>query len=437
MDAGTRKNNSKILNLIVLLCCLAYFVSYITRKNYSVAISGIAESTGIAKSALGAVESALLVFYGAGQIVSGFLGDRFKPQNIVFLGLALSAVCNAIFPMFDSVYAFTAIWAVNGFAQALFWPPMVKIIADYLSPARYKLACSHISTAAQIATIGLYLLIPLILETLNYKWVFWVSAIAGAAMAAVWIFVYNIIIKKCEKYSQEKNECPAADACETPASGHEIKLAPLMMACGIVTILIGIIFQGFLRDGITTWMPDFVMSHSEMGASQSILMNVLMPVFGIAVTYLGTFIYSKCFRSELTASSVMFLLAAVLLGALFAVNHWFSAPPVISVILAALVVGLMHFTNLALISYVPARFARYGAVAFLSGLTNAFTYVGSAVSTSVTAVFSEKFGWDYALVLWLCVALAGAFVCVITVKRWKKFIDKENPTTQNSVSSQK
>ena len=61
------KNKNNLLNMIVLLCCVVYFVSYLTRKNFSVAISGIAESTGLSKSALGSVESALLIVYGFGE----------------------------------------------------------------------------------------------------------------------------------------------------------------------------------------------------------------------------------------------------------------------------------------------------------------------------------------------------------------------------------
>lgn len=424
------KNKNNLLNIIVLLCCVVYFVSYLTRKNFSVAISGIAESTGLSKSALGSVESALLIVYGFGQIISGFWGDRFKPQNLVFCGIALSAVCNAVFPLFNSVNALIVIWAINGFVQALFWPPMVKIIALYLSPSRYKLACSHISVASQIATVAMYLIIPLILETLNYKWVFWFAALSGLLMAAVWIILYNRIIKKCSPYECESEQPSTGETSTTPA--NKIKIWPIMLSCGIITILLSIITQGFLRDGITTWMPDFVMSHSEMGASKSILMNVLMPIFTICVTYIGTFIYSKIFHNELVASMVFFFIATLLLGTLFVINGVFSAPPVISVVLAALVVGLMHCVNLALISYVPARFSKYGAVALLSGITNAFTYVGSAISTSVTAVFTENFGWNSALLLWMGVAVAGTLLCLFTIKRWRRFTAKDYSAPETS-----
>lgn len=426
MENVQSKSTQKRLSLIVFLCCAGYFVSYITRKNFGTAIAGIEESTSFTKSQLGIVETALLITYGVGQIISGILADKFKPQNVVFAGLLLASVCNAVFPLFDSIVAFTIIWAINGFGQAMFWPAMVKIIAEYLSPFKYKMACSHISTASQLATVVLYLLVPLVLNSLGYTWVFYIAAIVGAIMSLIWIIAYNALIKGCEKYRHENNsgECVTLESTEPKP---KVKLAPIMVSCGMITILIGIVLQGCLRDGITTWMPSFIVDSGSDNASTAILKNVLLPAFSIAVTYLGTFIYTKFFKNELKAATLFFIIATVLIGVLFALNK--ISPDGLSIakiIVAALAVGLMHCINLTLISYVPVHFGRYNAVAFLSGLTNAFTYVGSAVSTTVTALVADNFGWNAAVLVWMGISLGGVLVCALTIKRWGAFIKKED-----------
>lgn len=426
MENVQSKSTQKRLSLIVFLCCAGYFVSYITRKNFGTAIAGIEESTSFTKSQLGIVETALLITYGVGQIISGILADKFKPQNVVFAGLLLASVCNAVFPLFDSIVAFTIIWAINGFGQAMFWPAMVKIIAEYLSPFKYKMACSHISTASQLATVVLYLLVPLVLNSLGYTWVFYIAAIVGAIMSLIWIIAYNALIKGCEKYRHENNsgECVTLESTEPKP---KVKLAPIMVSCGMITILIGIVLQGCLRDGITTWMPSFIVDSGSDNASTAILKNVPLPAFSIAVTYLGTFIYTKFFKNELKAATLFFIIATVLIGVLFTLNK--ISPDGLSIakiIVAALAVGLMHCSNLALISYVPVHFGRYNAVAFLSGFTNAFTYVGSAVSTTVTALVADNFGWNAAVLVWMGISLGGVLVCALTIKRWGAFIKKDD-----------
>jgi OPA family glycerol-3-phosphate transporter-like MFS transporter len=107
---------------LTLLCCAVYFASYVTRLSFAAVIAEIVLREGYAKSAVAVVTTALFITYGAGQLISGVLGDRFSPKNIIFTGLAVSAVMNIAIPECMSIWDMTAVWAINGFAQALIWP---------------------------------------------------------------------------------------------------------------------------------------------------------------------------------------------------------------------------------------------------------------------------------------------------------------------------
>ena len=78
------------------------------------------------------------ITYGAGQIISGLLGDKINPKKLITWGLAASALMNFAVPLCKSPAGITAVWCVNGFAQALMWPPIVRIFSEYLTPSRYK-----------------------------------------------------------------------------------------------------------------------------------------------------------------------------------------------------------------------------------------------------------------------------------------------------------
>ncbi len=420
--SNLNKKQKNYSNMLILLSCFVYFVSYITRKNYSVALVSIVESTGFTKSDMGIVESMLLLSYGVGQIISGILGDKFKPQNVILGGLIVTTLCNLLFPLFDSIVAFAIIWGINGMAQAMFWPPLVKIMAEYLSEKKYKYACAQISSSAQIATVLLYLLVPLLLNVLSWQWIFYLASAVGLIMIAVWSLFYNSFANKCQKVDTNQSQTENAPT----APNTKINIAPIAIACGIITILISIALQGFLRDGITTWMPDLVTTFG-FSTNTSIMMSVMMPLFSIAATYLITFIYTKFFKNELTASSVFFTIASLAICLMYVINVFAPSNAlwaVISVMLAALSVGLMHGINIMLISYVPVRFSKYGAVGSLSGITNAFTYVGSSVSTYIIPLFATALGWSATLLLWLAISVAGIICCLITVRRWGKFISQ-------------
>ena len=96
---------------------IVYFVSYLTRINYSAVLVEIVNSRGISKTEASLAVTASALSYGIGQLVSGYFGDRIKPHRIVFAGLLCTAAMNFILPLFASTAATVAIWTVNGLAD--------------------------------------------------------------------------------------------------------------------------------------------------------------------------------------------------------------------------------------------------------------------------------------------------------------------------------
>ena len=171
---------------LVALCCAVYFTSYITRKSYDASILAICDATGLARTSAGLASMAAVALYGSGQFVTGFLADRFDSRKIIFLALLITAGCNVAMPwIVGCVPAMVALWAVNGFAQAMFWPPLVKIVADNLSPSAYKGAVFWVSVAADIAIILVFVLVSGCIRFAGWRLSFDVVAVAALAMAAL------------------------------------------------------------------------------------------------------------------------------------------------------------------------------------------------------------------------------------------------------------
>ena len=81
----------------------------------------------------------------------------------------------------------------------------------------------------------------------------------------------------------------------------------------------------------------------------------------------------------------------------------------------------MHGTNLMLIAIAPKRFKSSGRVSTYSGVMNACTYVGAAISTYAFAAIATGIGWDFVIGLWIGVAFIGCALCLIALPKWKKF----------------
>ena len=69
---------------------------------------------------------------------------------------------------------------------------------------------------------------------------------------------------------------------------------------------------------------------------------------------------------------------------------------------------------------IPTFFEKYGKVSTASGMLNACSYVGSAISTYGIAVLSESAGWGVTVLLWIGIAAAGMVICFLCTKPWNR-----------------
>ena len=390
----------KQINALALLLTITYMISYITRINYGAIISEMVDETGISKSLLSMALTGSFITYGTGQVVSGILGDRFSPKKLVFWGLVASICMNLLIPVCNSPYQMLFVWCINGFAQSFMWPPIVRIMTEQLSEDDYKTTCTKVSWGSSFGTIVVYLVSPLLITVAGWKSVFVFSAIAGIIM----LFVWN---KKCADIKGNQQKTARAEK----GSISNI-FTPLM-----IMIMLAIILQGMLRDGVTTWMPSYISETYNLSNVISILTGVILPLFSILSFQAATKLYMKKLKNPMLCSGVFFgggAVSALLLTVVTGKNAVFS------VLLSALLTGCMHGVNLLLICMIPPFFKKYGNVSTASGVLNSCTYIGSAISTYGIALLSETFGWGFTLFSWLLIAALGTLICLVCVKPWAK-----------------
>lgn len=465
--------------LLCGLLALVYFTSYLTRLNFTAVMAELtADGVGVlTKTEAGAVGTALFITYGAGQIVSGFLSDRFRPERVIATGFLLTIVCNVLMPFAGGAVPMTCIWAVNGFAQALFWPPIVRLMATYYDEAGYAKCNWVVSVSCHLATVFVYIAVAGCVTFLDWKSVFF-GAGAFALLSLAIFTVGFAVFRKGGGSAPRKlpgsdpatvspqtpaltepgtpaagapemkisgatppiaerpvTEAPTAEASavgtpgakaqemtsalQSPSAPRKTSVFRLFLCTGTVFILFAIIMQGFLKDGVQSWLPVFFTETFSLSSAGAILSNTVLPVFNIVIVSVATVLYQKVFRHEIK-EALTFFAVVVVCSLLLAVFMGKSA--LMCLVLAALITGCAHGVNLMFISFVPRRFAGYGKVAFVSGLLNACTYIGSATSSFGVALVAEKMGWRAALLSWGVVALVGILLCAFAYRRWSQFI---------------
>ena len=391
----------KKINATILLFTLTYMVSYMTRINFGAVITAIVEQTGMTKTMLSAAVTGSAITYGLGQILCGYIGDRISPKRLVFIGLLVTVSMNLLIPLCDNHVQMTAVWCVNGLAQACMWPPMVKLMVSLFSQTDYGRASTMVSWGSSFGTIIIYLLSPVIIMVSGWKTLFFITAGCGVAMAIIWL-------RCCQEPNFEK---PAAAKGAVTDKKDAKFFTPLLVA-----IMFAIMLQGALRDGVTTWMPSFISETFRLSSEISILSGVCLPVFSIVSLRLALALYEKLPGNPVRCAAIIFGLGAV---AALILSMVAGTSPIGSIVCMALLTGAMHGVNLMLICMVPPFFQRHGNISTVSGVLNSCTYVGSAISTYGIALLSESAGWQTTAFVWFIIAALGVAVCTVCSRVWK------------------
>ena len=403
------KNEEKYITgkPLAWLLTLLYFVSYMTRINFAAIIQEIVTATGFSKSSLSVVLVCLSMTYGLGQIVNGRIGDRVKPQNLILCGLMCTTVINFIFSLFSFSTVWMAIlWAINGFAQAMMWPPIVKILVANTDDATYGYSVVRVSWGSSFGTIVVYLLAPVIITLVGWKGVFLMSALGGLAVTVVWWILKSRV--QCNE-----------DAASARTVGTKKLQFPKMAVFPMVFIVLAIIFQGMLRDGVTSWMPTYLAEVFEFGNQTSIFCTVSLAVFSIITFSVVGNLYKRFFRNEVTCAAAVYIVSTVAAGLMYL---FFDGGALFAILMMALITGCMHGINLMLITHVPKRFKKYGNISTISGAINACTYIGAAISTYGISVLSETVGWQNTVGVWCLISLVGGACCFVAFKPWRKML---------------
>ena len=243
------------------------------------------------------------ITYGAGQLVSGVLGDHISPKKLIFLGLSLTVLMNLCIPFCRNPYQMLVVWCLNGFAQSFLWPPLISFWGG--------------------------------------RTVFFFSAICGIIMILVW-----------NRYCEDAPVISIENASIQGSSQKNSFLSPLLLC-----IMLTIILQGMLRDEVTTWMPSYISETYHLSHAAAILTGVLLPLFGLLCIQSASTLYIRKFSTPLSCAGVFFFTGTLSSLALFCSTGKNAA---FSVFFSALLTGCMHGVNLIQVCMIPPFFKKQG-----------------------------------------------------------------------------
>ena len=182
-------------------------------------------------------------------------------------------------------------------------------------------------------------------------------------------------------------------------------------------IMFANIFQGLLRDGITTWMPTYMADTFGFGSGSAILTGVALPIASITISFFTAAIYRNILKNEAKCTTLFFVVCTVCCLVLVLAG---TSNPALSTAMLMVASAATHAINFMYTSISVAKFERFGQTSFVTGAINSSVYIGSAVSTYGIAAITVNFGWSGTMITWLLCSVVGLIVCIFSIRPFAK-----------------
>ena len=409
--------DGKKATVLFLLCWVAYFSSYLGRLNYSSAMSSIMDDGVLTLSQAGMISMIYFFAYGGGQFCNGLLGDKLKPELMIFAGLFLSGIANLLMGMVSVYSVMAVLWGINGYTQSMIWPPVIRIFAEKFTYERKRKYSVDITSSMAVGTLMSYFLSACALKLFQWHAVFYLAAGILLCISVVWIVGYRSITQEYGTTEYRENESGKMTEKKTAAGGQSF--GALLVGSGLIAIVFPVMIHGILKDGITQWVPTYIYNCFDVSASFSVIITMILPLINLSGAYLARFCSRRHPDQEVRTSALFFGVATAALVGLYLFG---SKQVIVTALLFAVITASMMAVNTLYVNMIPLHFEASGRVSTVSGFLNSVAYLGSAVSTFTIGVMVEKAGWAVTIASWTAIT-GAAFVACIWMKK-KKFEDK-------------
>lgn len=420
----TPRRVSRCATQLFLFCFLSYACSYLGRKNFSACIPAMTQAGFLTKDFAAVIAPCFMLAYGAGQFLNGIIGTKIRPKFMIAIGLGGATICSLAMGLAPVATIMPPIWALNGLFNSMLWAPIIRTVTNQLPIERRSSAGTGLNTACSVGAIIAFLVPGLLLKIGSWRFVFYMTAAILFACFLTWT-LGNVALSKYTKMMDEAcrieraalREKADAEAAASNRKKRSHSLPAVIAASGLWVVVFGLFCNGALRDAVETWAPTFLSEQFGMDSSMAAITTVVIPIISLSGTYIANWLNEKYIRNELYTSCIMFAVAALCIGGLFACRNIHFLP---CIVFMAVAISCMWGANLMFLTTIPYHFATLDLSAAVTGMFNSMIYIATALSTFLYGVLSEQYSWNTMILVWLGIGTFGAVICLVFAKFWGK-----------------
>lgn len=244
---------------VVALFATATALCYVDRVNISIAIIPLAHDMGFDPAARGLILSAFFWGYLWPQMLGGWIADRLGGKWVLAAGVALWSAATFLTPPAASL-SFGALLLARvalGGGEALNFPAVHSLAARWtLSSERSRAIALHFSGTA-FGTVVALLISPVIVLSLGWRWVFYISGASGLVWLLAWIAKAADSPEDCSSISPQELALIKADRPPLELASA-IPWAKIFREKAVWAIVIAHLCNNFGFYILLLWLPSYL-----------------------------------------------------------------------------------------------------------------------------------------------------------------------------------
>ena len=215
-------------------------VAFLDRVNISIAGGSIATEYGLTNVQLGWVFSSFLLGYALFQTPGGWLSDRLGPRRVLTAGVIWWGIFTALTAAVPSKLAgallfFVAMRFLLGAGEAIIYPASNRFVSWWIPTQERGIANGIIFAGVGVGAGITPPAISYVMFHYGWRWSFWLSAVIGLMVGAVWFVVAR---DKPEDHSSvSPDELSVIKGGRTLASSETASGAPVAGTANAVKLL--------------------------------------------------------------------------------------------------------------------------------------------------------------------------------------------------------
>lgn len=413
---------------VFLSATLGYGLYYVCRLSLNVIKKPIVDAGVLSETELGIIGSGLFITYAIGKFVNGFLADRSNVRRFMSVGLLITALVNLILGFTTSFGVFVALWAVNGWAQAMGAAPCVVSLSRWFGNKERGTFYGLWSSSHNIGEAITFIVTSAIVAALGWQWGF-----RGAALLALLGFAIVAIFMRdtpqscgLPPISVYKGDVTAdQEKQEDEKSVGEHQKAVLKNPA-VWMLALASAFMYISRYAVNSWGIFYLEAEKGYSIVEASSIISVSSVCGILGTISSGWVSDKFFKGKRNLPAVIFGLMNILGLVLFLFGPSNHVSIIASMIIFGLAIGaLICFLGGLMAVDIVSKKASGAAL----GVVGIASYVGAGIQDLVSGITIQSgkvagegtAAYDFSVVSWFWIGAAIlSVICTVIVWQMAK-----------------